>query len=302
MPNEKPSRQKRAGWLSNRGRRIVIAAAIALSLFAGWTLLAYSGALDPIFKQKKKPSGAVSLQSFNSNSPSKEYIYAGGRLVATEEAAGTSGCTPPTAPVLTTSAVGSVITLNWTIPPGVESFNIERSPVVSVPFSTVASNLSATATSWQDTGVSFSGVNPDGSNTVVTYIYRVVAHIGQCSTPSNLDWATNISYFEPLTPRQTIIKARHITELRVAVNAVWKAANQTPATLSWSEPAGGGPPGLECCSIKKIHIDELRTKLNQAMDAVQPGYSGGHPYAESLIQYSTPVRASHLIELRDRVK
>jgi hypothetical protein len=87
MPNGKPSRQQRAGWQSSRGRHIVIAAAIASSLLASWALLAYSGALDSVLTQKKKPSGAVSLQSFNSNSPSKEYIYAGGKLVATEESA-----------------------------------------------------------------------------------------------------------------------------------------------------------------------------------------------------------------------
>lgn len=84
MSKKKPSQPKRAGWLSRRGRHIVIASAVVLGLFASWTL-AHSGALDPLFKQKKKTSGTVSIQSFNSSSPSKEYIYAGGRLVATEE-------------------------------------------------------------------------------------------------------------------------------------------------------------------------------------------------------------------------
>jgi len=298
MTNRPPSMNSGGG----RKRNLVIVIAVVLSLFASWTLLAYSGALEPLLKQKKKAGGAMSIQSFNSNSPSKEYIYAGGRLVATEEPTSSSGCTPPAAPMLTTSVVSSVITLSWTIPSGVESFDVERSPGISLPFTTVASNLSPTTANWQDTGVGFSSVNPDGTNSVVTYIYRVSARVGQCSTASNLDWATNISYFEPLTPQQTIVKARHITELRVGINAVWKAANQTPATITWSEPAGGGPAGLECCSIKKIHIDELRTKLNQAMDAIQPGYSGAHPYGENLVQYSTPVRATHLIEMRDRVK
>jgi hypothetical protein len=51
-------------------------------------LLAYSGALHSAFKQKGKQSGTMSIQSFNANSPSKEYVYAGGKLLATEESGG----------------------------------------------------------------------------------------------------------------------------------------------------------------------------------------------------------------------
>lgn len=68
-----------------RGAKIVIATAILVSLFAAWTMLTYSGARDPVFKQKGDKNGLVSTASFNSSSPSKEYIYAGGRLIATEE-------------------------------------------------------------------------------------------------------------------------------------------------------------------------------------------------------------------------
>ncbi|HYV03978.1 MAG TPA: hypothetical protein VFB82_05320, partial [Blastocatellia bacterium] len=154
MTNRPPSMNSGGG----RKRNLVIVIAVVLSLFASWTLLAYSGALEPLLKQKKKADGAMSIQSFNSNSPSKEYIYAGGRLVATEEPTSSSGCTPPAAPMLTTSVVSSVITLSWTIPSGVESFDVERSPGISLPFTTVASNLSPTTANWQDTGVGFSSV------------------------------------------------------------------------------------------------------------------------------------------------
>lgn len=51
MSKKKPSRPKRARSMSRRGRHIVIAAVVVLSLFASWTLLAYSGALDPLLKQ-----------------------------------------------------------------------------------------------------------------------------------------------------------------------------------------------------------------------------------------------------------
>lgn len=78
---------------SGRKRNVAIVIAVVLSLFASWTLLAYSGELDPLFKDKTRNPAPVAIQSFNSNSPAKEYIYAGSRLVATEE--GSSGGSGP---------------------------------------------------------------------------------------------------------------------------------------------------------------------------------------------------------------
>jgi len=74
-------RLRDAGWRRPRAR-VVIATALCVSLFAAWMLLASSGALDSAFRQKGKKGGTVSLASLNSNSPAKEYIYAGGRLIA----------------------------------------------------------------------------------------------------------------------------------------------------------------------------------------------------------------------------
>lgn len=42
-----------------RKRNVAIVSAVVLSLFASWTLLAYSGALDSLLKQKKKAGGAA---------------------------------------------------------------------------------------------------------------------------------------------------------------------------------------------------------------------------------------------------
>src|SRR6185295_18216837 len=73
------------------GRHIVIAAVVALSLFASWTLLAYLGALDPLLRHKGGNAAPVAVQSFNSNSPSKEYVYAGSKLIATVEPTAVNG-------------------------------------------------------------------------------------------------------------------------------------------------------------------------------------------------------------------
>ncbi|MEK6408509.1 MAG: VCBS repeat-containing protein, partial [Acidobacteriota bacterium] len=85
MSRKKASRQKGSSLVMRRGPKVPIAMTVVLSLFAAWTMLANSGAFDSAFGQKLKKDRTVSLASFNSNSPSKEYIYAGSRLVATED-------------------------------------------------------------------------------------------------------------------------------------------------------------------------------------------------------------------------
>ena len=89
-----------------RKRNVMIVIAVGLSLFASWTLLAYSGALDSVLRQKKKAGGEVSIQNFNSNSPSKEYVYAGGRLIATEEPGSAQGKINPVAVTASNTGAG----------------------------------------------------------------------------------------------------------------------------------------------------------------------------------------------------
>ena len=66
-------------------RRIAIAITVVMSLAACLMTLVHSGALGSAFSQKRAGSTQVSTASFDHNSPSKEYIYAGGKLIATEE-------------------------------------------------------------------------------------------------------------------------------------------------------------------------------------------------------------------------
>src|SRR5438270_778771 len=92
MPGKKAwLRKEKVAGIGQRGPGVLIAIAVVLSLLAAWALLAYSGALDSVLGQKERRGKSVSTASLNSNSPSKEYIYAGGRLVATEEPNG-GGC------------------------------------------------------------------------------------------------------------------------------------------------------------------------------------------------------------------
>jgi hypothetical protein len=89
MPGKKLNqRERRMAQIKRRSPQVLVAVAVALSVFAAWTLLAYSGALDSAFGQRGKEGHTVSTASLTS--ASKEYVYAGGRLVATEEPNGSA--------------------------------------------------------------------------------------------------------------------------------------------------------------------------------------------------------------------
>ncbi len=91
----------------------------------------------------------------------------------------------------------------------------------------------------------------------------------------------------PQTGQKAIIKAIHITELRDAINAL-RALLGLPA-YSWAEPVASG------VYVKKDHISEMRTALDQALGVPAGGYSAG-------LAVGQPILAVHIQELRDRIK
>jgi RHS repeat-associated protein len=90
----------------------------------------------------------------------------------------------------------------------------------------------------------------------------------------------------PLVALQTVIQARHITELRDAIDAL--RAHVGLAGYSWQTSAAPGLP------ITAGPISEMRTALDQALGAPSGGYSAG-------LAQGQPVKAVHIQELRDRV-
>ena len=309
--SKRKARQQKLSGVAPRTSQIAIAVAVVLSLFAAWTMFAYSGAFNSVFGQKRKKGGTVSTASFNSNSPSKEYIYAGGRLVATEEPG--SGCSLTSAPTWTSvTTSGIAVTLVWTVPTGAALFDVQRATSKSGTFTTIAPNLTPPGggtMSYQD-NIGFVGLNTDASNSnlIVTYLYRIVAYgdsSRNCPQTSKLNVATNIGFGEPirgLPGPQTVIKAYHATELRVAVNAVWKAADQTPATITWTDPPNGSPQGLDGYLIKAAHVDQLRSKLDQALNAINSDLVASYLDPTLTPSGTVQVKAVHFNELRQRVK
>ena len=211
------------------------------------------------------------------NSPSKEYIYAGGRLLATEEP------NPLVAPanLVADTFSSSQVDLTWTAAPNAHHYQVERATNLGGTFNIVNSNV--TTTSYSDTTVT----------SVNAYLYRVRSADagGNLSPPGGIDVATAITFTDnPLTVGTTTIKAQHVTELRQAVDAVRLTANLGVAT--WTDAS------LTNVVIKAVHIQELRTNLDQALTALGLSTSA---YTDPSLA-GVAIKKVHVDEIRQRVK
>lgn len=257
-----------------RRKRLMIIGLI-LSLASGSVIIAQRASLWTAIW-----SGGPPAQSLPT--PSKEYIYAGGKLVATEERVASSLDSPSN--LVATAISTTQVSLTWTAPPGaVTHYEVQRTQRIDLPFVTLGPN--PTSTSFTDSTAA-SGI---------TYLYQVraVGQGGATSNYSNVDLATTVIFTDdPLVAGVTTIKALHLTQLRQAVNAVRSTANLSPA--SWTDIS---PQGV---SVKAVHVSQLRTNLSQGLSTL--GFSNP-PYTDpTLIQGITVVKRIHIEELRQRVK
>jgi hypothetical protein len=193
--------------------------------------------------------------------------------------------TPPSPSDLVATAISNnQVNISWTASSGpVDHYELERTPSFSAPFVKIA-DVAASATSYTDRNVTGS----------VTYLYRVraVCSTGVSSQASNMDLATTMSFTDnPLLARVTVIKAQHINELRVAVNAVRVTAGLPQVT--WADAS---LPGV---FVKAVHINDLRRKLQQAF------WEMGLPILAFTDDPPSPgliVKRAHLEEVRQAVR
>lgn len=281
MFRKRTSRLDRRAFAPRRKVQVIIAVVVVVSLFAAWTMLAYSGALDSAFSENNNKPKTIAPANLNSNSPSKEYIYAGGRLVATEEASGCGGGITASNNLTATASSASEVSLLWTAFTGpVDHYEVERRTTGS--FATVIFNVSPASPT-----VSVSEPNLSGNT---AYLYRVRAFdSADCpSGYSNIDLATTTIFDDdPLQSQVTIIKALHVTQLRQAVDAVRVTANI--ALASWTNPLD---------QVRANHFSELRTKLNDALPLL--GFS--EMPIDPAIAPGNTVFTAHLQAVREKVK
>src|ERR1051325_1685206 len=92
MPKSKSRIQDKPSKLRGDKRgRLVTAVVLALSLIAAGAALAQRGFFSPAPQEQNKQGAQVSPTALTPSTPSKEYVYAGSRLVATEEPTSQTG-------------------------------------------------------------------------------------------------------------------------------------------------------------------------------------------------------------------
>jgi hypothetical protein len=193
--------------------------------------------------------------------------------------------TPATPANFTATATSTTsINLSWTASVGATAstqYEIIRASASS-PFATIHTTA----------GTAFSDTVTAGN----TYIYKVRA-IDPGAGNSNYsppDAATTILFTDdPLIPMVTPMKAAHLAEVRLAINAMRAAAGLSPATFV-------DPTVTNATLIKAAHRQELRTALQQARSTL--GLSTIVLTDPTLTPGVTTGRAVHLQELRDGVK
>lgn len=221
------------------------------------------------------------------NNPSKEYIYAGGKLIATEEPGGGGSLAAPLGVVATTIWTSPPVTphvlITWAASPGAHHYQVERTDRLNKPYTILSSNV--LTTSFTDTQVA----------SVNAYLYQVraVDASGNVSPSSNLDMATAITFTDnPLIANSTVIKGQHVKELRQAVSAMLQTALMPLPT--WTDDFAS----LSGIQVKAIHIEELRSNLDAALSGVGIPLS---PYTDLALS-GVHIKKIHLDELRERVK
>jgi len=155
---------------------------------------------------------------------------------------------PPTLQV--TATTGNSISLSWTAPAGANEYQVERSESMSGPFTRRTVQIGTTFT--------------DSATNLKAYVYRVRAISNSqsqtvLSQPSNMALGTAIAFEFSLLQGQTI-KARHIHDLRVAVNAVRKVANLPEVTFL--------PQNVTGLAIQAVDVLDLRSRLGEALAAL----------------------------------
>lgn len=276
-----------------------IAAALAVC-----ALLAASFAatrFDPVRRAVGlRPLLATAAQQPSPLPLSKEYVYAGGRLVATEEPSPTPSPTPagppPTSLSATFNPTGGGVTLTWVKPTGtVMSYEVERRHGLG-PADFTSIPVSGNVDTFTD---------PTGENDT-SYLYRVRAvYAGGYSDYSGYDIATAVAFSDnSLQPQVTTIKAAHLVELRRAVSAVRTLAGKS--TPVWTYPNPVSSPASSRRAIYLADVTDLRTQLDEALTRLDEAlgvqvFLKAYPANPPLGQYG-PVYADHFEQIRSRVK
>jgi hypothetical protein len=301
----KAQEQKRK---SRNRRKSIVVITLILSLGLTSLLLAQWRVIRTSFSPLAPvPTPTPSLAASN---PSKEYIYAGGKLVATEEPTSSGGGTSPLSVPSALDAKGDAtpqVTLSWTASTGgtVSRYEVERCSNYSLGQSCythvadVTPGANSTITYTDSSGVT--------SGTAYLYRVRAIDSSNNHTNYSNIDLATAVTFADdplkgssdnPPPATATTISATHFIQLRTAINAVRHLVDPNAADFNWTTtnniaPQSGG-------GIFKSHLNDLRSNLSDALFALgfaRPQYEPPDPMTSG-----QPIKAIHVQQLRNLLK
>jgi len=275
--NNRRSKQYRWNALSKKRKLVIGCGCVILCL----AVVTFAGPWSPLLSARRVRAAFFSPPPLPSpNSPSKEYVYAGARLIATEEPNPLVLVAPSS--VVATGVAITQINLSWSAAPNAHHYVVERASQMN-SFTVVNANVSGTT--FND-GTAVSGN---------AYLYRVKSADanGNVSPQSNVDLATTIMFSDDPLQSQTLIRADHIRQLRTAINAV-RHLTPTLQDYNWQQSSAT----LVGAPIKANDIDELRTALDDAMNIL--GLQAGGYTPASLA--GQPIQTGPITQLRDRVK
>jgi hypothetical protein len=175
--------------------------------------------------------------------------------------------------LIATATSTSTVNTTWTGAAGAHHYEIWRS------FNGGAFAMIATPAT-----TSYSDAN--AANTAYLYRVRAVDAQGGASSMSNVDLATTVAF-----TTDTVIRFDHFSQLRTAINAVLATAG-----LSTLPPDATFAKGLV---VRAQHALDLRNAITAARNKI------GLPsvtFAEVISANTTPIRNSHLVELRNAVQ
>ncbi len=183
-----------------------------------------------------------------------------------------------TATALTTHSVR----VSWTSVPGANNYEVSR-----------------TADHTNFTTVGTTNLNEITDSTMVAenaaYLYRVRASVAATFGPySHVDLATTVIFDDDPLTSGFPIRAQHVAQLRIAVDAV-------RALAGFMNPYDFADPTLSpgVTSIRAIHVTDLRAALDDARSQLMlPAVS----YSEAITPGPTTMKAAHIVELREGVK
>jgi len=186
---------------------------------------------------------------------------------------------PPALSVTATSNIS--ISLSWSAQVGATDYAIERGDNMSGPFKNI--NI-VEGTTYADTPVT----------SQKAYVYRVRAinfSNGDMSEPSNMAVGTAISFEFGSLLGQTI-KARHLHDVRTALNALRRVASLPEITFL--------PQNLTGFTVSASHVLELRNSLSEALAKLNIPNPAFTDPTLSTGANGTLVKAVHVEELQAR--